>query len=68
MLLRPSWAAPYSCSVIELILERLSFDIFEACLTRILERLFLWMVVDCSGNGGLSVLARVSYSNVPFFD
>ena len=68
VLLRPLRVVTYSWSVIEIALYCLGCDLFEACLTWILEPLFLGMVVDSSRNRGLSVLARHRCSNVTFLD
>ena len=45
MLLRPLWVASYSWSVIQLVLYCLGCILFEACLTWIVQLLFLRMVV-----------------------
>ena len=63
-----SWVAPYSSGVIEIVIYCLGFDLLRVCLTWIPEPLFFWMVVDPSGNPGLSVLARHRCSNVGFLD
>ena len=56
---RPSWAAPY-------LLYCLGCALFEACLTWIVEPLFLLMVVVSFGNCRLCGLACRSCSNVGF--
>ena len=65
---RPSWAAPYSSSVTEIVLYCLDCDLFETYLILDLDSLFLEMVVDSFDNRELSALACHSCSNVGFLD
>ena len=68
MLCRPSLAAPYSWSVIEVVLYCLDYDLCKACLIWTLDALPLEMVVDSSDKHGLSVIARRSCNKVRFLD
>ena len=43
MLLRPSWVAPYTWRMTEIVLYCLDCDLFKACLTWTLNSLFLQM-------------------------
>ena len=68
MLFRPTWAALYSWSEIQIVLSCRECDLFGACLILTLDSLFLEMVADSSDNCGLSVLACHSCSNVGCLD